>query len=154
MQPAAKTRTEKVICLNKKAFHEFEILTKYDTGIVLQGTEVKALRMHRATITESFARLKNGEVWLVNSNIPHYAHGNINNHEPTRTRKLLLGKKEIRKITDKLKDKSLTLVPLKLYFSGPFVKAEIAVAKGKKLHDKRESIKSADIKRQLSRVKI
>jgi SsrA-binding protein len=147
-------RKEQVITLNKKARHEYEIMNVYETGIVLSGTEVKSLRQHKASIQDAYARIKKGEVWLVSSNIPVYKHGNIANHEPMRERKLLLRKSEIRKIDQKLKEKGLTLIPLKLFFSGPFVKLEIGVAKGKKLYDKRDSIRREETKRQLKRIKI
>jgi len=147
-------RKEHVITLNKKGRHDYEILSVYEAGIVLQGTEVKSLRGYKASIQEAYARVKGGEIWMVNSNIPIYKHGNIANHEPVRDRKLLLSKKEIRKIDQKLKEKGLTLIPLKLFFSGPFVKVEIGLAKGRKLYDKRESIRKEESKKQLKRVKI
>lgn len=148
------TRKELVITLNKKARHEYEILSVYETGVVLTGTEVKSLRQHKASIQEAYARIRKGEVWLMGSNIPVYKHGNITNHEPLRERKLLLKKSEIRKIDQKLKEKGLTLVPLKLFFSGAFVKLEIGLAKGKKIYDKRESIKRDELKKQLKRIKL
>ena len=148
------TRKEHVITLNKKARHDYEILSTYEAGIVLTGTEVKSLRDHKASIQEAYARIKGGEVWLVSSNIPVYKHGNISNHEPLRERKLLLTKSEIRKIDQKLKEKGLTLVPLKLFFSGPFVKIEIGLAKGKRLYDKRETIRKEESKKHLKRVRI
>lgn len=147
-----RKRSEKVIALNKKAYYEYEILNKYDAGIALLGTEIKSLRGMKGSIQEAYARIKNGELWLVNANIPEYKFGSLNNHEPVRDRKLLLHRTEIKKIENKLKDKGLTLIPLKLFFSGPFVKVEIGIAKGKKLYDKRESIKKADVQRQLKRV--
>jgi SsrA-binding protein len=147
-------KKEITITLNKKAYYEYEILQKYEGGIVLLGTEIKALRVHKANIGDAYARMKNGEVWLVNSNIPVYKFGNINNHNPMRERKLLFHKSEIKKIDSKLKDKGLTLIPLKMYFLGSKAKIELGIAKGKKSYDKRESIKKADMKRQLSRVKI
>ncbi|HEY3249847.1 MAG TPA: SsrA-binding protein SmpB [Ignavibacteria bacterium] len=147
-------RKEFVITLNKKAFHEYEILTKYEAGIVLTGTEVKSLRAHKASIQEAYAKIKGGEVWMVSSNIPIYKHGNIANHEPLRDRKLLLSKSEIRKINQKLKEKGLTLIPLKLFFSGPFVKIEIGLAKGKKIYDKRAAIRKEESRKQLKRVRI
>lgn len=147
-------RREMVIALNKKAWHDFEILDKYEAGMVLAGTEVKSLREHKISLVDAYARVKKGEVWLYNANIAVYKLGTFTNHEPTSARKLLLRKNEIRKLDIKLKDKSLTMVPLKVYFSGPFVKVEIGLAKGKKQYDKRESIKKADVKRQLSRVKV
>ena len=149
-----KPRKEVVIALNKRAYHDFEILDKYETGIVLCGTEVKSLRDHKASLVDSYARVKKNEVWLNNANIAIYKLGTFTNHEPTSSRKLLMKKSEIKKLENKLKDRSLTLIPLKLYFSGPFVKVELGLAKGKKQYDKRESIKKADVQRQLKRVNI
>jgi SsrA-binding protein len=149
----AKERKERVITLNKKAFHEYEIFNRYEAGIVLTGTELKTLRQLKGSVQEAYAKVKNGEVWLINSNIPEYKYGTISNHEPLRDRKLLLRKSEIRKIITKLQDKGFTLIPLKIFFSGPYVKLELGLAKGKKLYDKRESIKKADMDRQLKRIK-
>ena len=148
------TRKELVITLNKKARYEYEITNVYEAGMVLKGTEVKSLRQHKASIQDAYARIKKGEVWLFGSNIPIYKHGNITNHEPLRERKLLLSKSEIRKIDQKLKETGLTLIPLKLFFTGPFVKIEIGLAKGKKIYDKRESIKREELKKQLKRIKV
>jgi SsrA-binding protein len=147
------TKKEITITLNKKAFHEYEILQKYEAGIALLGTEVKSIRVHKANIGDAYARMKDGELWLINSNIPAYKFGNINNHAPLRDRKLLLHKTELRKIETKLKDKGLTLIPLKMYFLGAKAKIEIGIAKGKRLYDKRESIKKADMQRQLKRIR-
>ncbi|MCI0449452.1 MAG: SsrA-binding protein SmpB [Chlorobi bacterium] len=149
-----KPRKETVIALNKKAYHDYEILSKYDAGMVLTGTEVKSLREHKASLVDAYARTKNGEVWLINSNIPVYKLGTYTNHEPMRNRKLLLKKSEIRKLDQKLKDRSLTVVPLKLYFSGPYIKIELGLAKGKRKYDKREAIKKAEMQRKLKRVRI
>lgn len=149
-----KPRNETVIALNKKAYHDYEILGKYDAGMVLTGTEVKSLREHKASLVDAYARTKNGEVWLINSNIPVYKLGTYTNHEPMRNRKLLLKKSEIRKLDQKLKDRSLTVVPLKLYFSGPYIKIELGLAKGKRKYDKREAIKKAEMQRKLKRVRI
>ena len=149
-----KPRKESVITLNKKAYHDFEIISKYETGIVLTGTEVKSLREHKISLIDSYAKIKKGEVWLYNANIAIYRLGTFTNHEPSCSRKLLMKKSEIRKLENKLKDRSLTLVPLKFYFSGPFVKVEIGLGKGKKSFDKRESIKKAEVQRKLKRVKI
>ncbi|MBZ0202909.1 MAG: SsrA-binding protein SmpB [Ignavibacteria bacterium] len=147
-------RKETIIALNKKAYHDFEILSKHEAGIVLKGTEVKSLRDHKASLVDAYARVKQKEVWLYNANIAIYKLGTFTNHEPTSTRKLLFKKSEIRKLENKLKDRSLTLVPLKMYFQGPYVKVELGLAKGKKQYDKRESIKKADVQRKLKRVKI
>jgi SsrA-binding protein len=149
----AKERKERVITLNKKAFHEYEILNRYEAGIVLTGTELKTLRGQKGSVQDAYAKIKKGEVWLINSNIPEYKYGTVSNHEPLRDRKLLLRKNEIRKIITKLQDKGFTLIPLKIYFSGPYVKLELGLGRGKKQYDKRESIKKADMDRQLKRIK-
>jgi len=145
-------KKEIVITLNKKAFHEYEILQKFEAGLALLGTEVKSIRIHKANISDAYARIKNGELWLVNADIPVYKFGNINNHEPKRSRKLLLHKNELRRIDSKLKDKGLTIIPLKLFFSGSHAKVEMGIAKGKRLFEKRESIKKAESQRQLRRL--
>lgn len=150
---SSSQKKETVITLNRKAYHEFEIFNKYEAGIELKGSEVKALRVHKANVGDSYARVKNGEVWLINSNIPVYKFASYENHEPLRTRRLLLHRNEIRKIRGKLDEKGFTLIPLKLYFSGAKVKIEIALAKAKKLYDKRESIKRKESARQLNRIK-
>jgi SsrA-binding protein len=149
-----KARREKVIALNKKAFHDYEISNKYESGIVLSGTEIKTLRQQKGSIQDAYARInKAGEVWLINSNIPEYKYGTYNNHSAIRDRKLLLHHSEIKKLRTKLQDKGFTLIPLKLYFSGPFVKVELGLARGKKQYDKREAIKKEESKRQLKRIK-
>jgi SsrA-binding protein len=142
---------EKNITLNRKARHEYTIIQTYEAGIVLQGTEVKSLRLGKANLVDSYANLKNGEVWLVSAHISVYEQGNINNHEPTRTRKLLLNKSEIRKLIGKVKEKGLTLIPLRLYFKNGKAKVELALAKGKKVYDKRESIAKRDLQRDQER---
>ncbi|MFO7445465.1 MAG: SsrA-binding protein SmpB [Ignavibacteriaceae bacterium] len=142
---------EKDITVNRKARYEYSILQTYEAGIVLQGTEVKSLRQGKANLVDSYANLKNGELWLFGTHISEYTQGNINNHEPTRPRKLLLKSNEIRKLIGKVKEKGLTLIPLRLYFKGGKVKVEIALAKGKKVHDKRESIAKRDLKRDQER---
>lgn len=148
-----KARREKVITLNKKAFHDYEISIKYEAGIVLSGTEIKTLRQQKGNIQDAYARVKDGEVWLINSNIPEYKYGTYNNHDAQRDRKLLLHGTEIKKIRTKLQDKGFTLIPLKLYFSGPFVKVELGLARGKKEYDKRQAIRKEESKRQLKRLK-
>ncbi len=148
--PKAK-ELEKNIAVNRKARHEYAIIQTYEAGIVLQGTEVKSLRLGKANLVDSYANLKDGEVWLVGAHISVYEQGNINNHEPTRTRKLLLNKSEIRKLIGKVKEKGLTLIPLRLYFKDGKVKVEIALAKGKKVYDKRESIAKKDLQRDQER---
>jgi SsrA-binding protein len=146
-------RKEKVITVNKKAYYEYEIFNKYEAGIVLLGSEVKSLRQQKGSVQDAYAKISKGEIWLINSNIPEYKFSTIDSHKPLRDRKLLLHNKEIRKITNKLQDKGFTLIPLKLYFSGPHVKVELGLAKGKRQYDKRAAIKKEEIKRQLKRVK-
>jgi SsrA-binding protein len=147
-------RKERVITVNKKAFHDYEISGKYEAGLVLSGTEIKSLRLLKGNIRDSYARInKTGEIWLINSNIPEYKYGTYNNHSALRDRKLLLHRNEIKKLRTKLQDKGFTLIPLRLYFSGPFVKAELGLAKGKRKYDKREAIKKEESKRQLKRIK-
>jgi SsrA-binding protein len=143
--------TEKNITVNRKARHEYEIIQSIEAGIVLLGTEVKSLRQGKINLVDSFAQIKNGEVWLVSAHISEYTQGNINNHEPTRTRKLLLNKVEIRKLTSKVNEKGLTLIPLRVYFSSGKVKVELGLAKGKKVYDKREDIKKRDFQRDQQR---
>ncbi|MBV6477533.1 MAG: SsrA-binding protein [Ignavibacteria bacterium] len=142
----------KIIATNRKAHFEYLILNKYEAGIVLKGTEVKSLRDSKVNIQDAYGRIKNDEVWLINSNINEYKFGNINNHDPLRDRKLLFNKREIRKIKQELQEKGLTLVPLKIYFSGSVVKVEMAIARGKKIYDKRDTIKKRDIERKLKRL--
>lgn len=148
----SETDKIKVIASNRKANFEYEIINRYEAGFVITGTEVKSIRDGKINIQESYGRIINDEVWIINSHINEYKYGNINNHEPLRNRKLLLNKREIRKIKQQLQEKGLTLVPLKVYFKGSLVKVEIGIAKGKKLYDKRESIKKRDIERNLSRL--
>lgn len=144
----AKESEEKNITVNRKARHEYLILQTYEAGIVLLGTEVKSLRQGKANLVDSYANLVNGEVWLIGAHISVYEQGNINNHEPTRNRKLLLNRSEIRKLIGKVKEKGLTLIPLRLYFRNGKVKVELALAKGKKVYDKREAIAERDRRRE------
>ena len=140
---AKKTGT-KLIANNKKAFHDYFIEDTYEAGIALAGTEVKSLRMGKCSIKEAFVRIENGEVWIYGMNISPYEKGNIFNKDPLRVRKLLLHSYEINKLDGKLKEKGLTLVPLKVYFKDSLVKVEIGVARGKKLYDKRQDIAKKD----------
>lgn len=142
---------EKNITSNRKAFHEYFISQKIEAGISLLGTEVKALRTGKANLTDAYATVKNGEVWLVNAHIGVYDHGNLNNHEPLRVRKLLLKRSEIKKLTVKLNEKGFTFIPLRLYFSNGKVKVELGLARGKKEYDKRETIAKRDAQRDLDR---
>ena len=147
----AEQPTEKNIVTNRKARHEYEILHVIEAGIVLQGTEVKSLRLGNANMVDSYANIKNNEVWLIGCHIAEYKYGNIANHEPTRSRKLLLNKSEIKKLLTKIKEKGLTLIPLRLYFKEGKVKVELGLAKGKKVFDKREDIKKRDFARDQDR---
>ncbi|MEO5562179.1 MAG: SsrA-binding protein SmpB [Chitinophagaceae bacterium] len=137
---------------NRSAYHEFFIDAKYEAGMVLVGTEVKSIRGGKVSFNDSYCLLHKGEIWLKSLHIAEYSHGNLNNHDPVRDRKLLLKKKEISKIESKLKEKGYTLVPLRMYFNDKnLVKIEIGLAKGKKLHDKRETIKQKDVEREMKR---
>jgi len=137
---------------NKKASFEFNFLQTYTAGIMLTGTEVKSIREGKGNFTDSYCVMMNGDLFLKNMHISEYKEGSYNNHEPKRIRKLLLNREELRKIESKLKEKGTTIVPVRLYFNERSIaKVEIAVAKGKKLFDKRESLKEKDLRRQLSR---
>jgi len=149
---SAKARTgEKIVCVNKKARHEYEILETVEGGLVLTGTEVKSLRAGQASITEGFAAISGNEAWLVDCQIQPYAFGNLNNHEPKRRRKILLHRREIAKLTGKIKEKGLSLIPLRIYFKNGLAKVELGVGRGKKIHDKRETIKRRDALREAER---
>lgn len=141
----------KLIANNKKAYHDYFIEDKYETGIVLAGTEVKSLRMGKCSIKESFIRIINEEVFIMGMHISPYEKGNIFNKDPLRVRKLMLHKTEIRKIAGKITEKGYTLIPLQVYFKGGLVKVEIGVAKGKKLYDKRADIAKKDMQREAER---
>lgn len=137
---------------NRQAFHEYFIDTRYEAGMVLLGTEVKSLREGKASFSDSYCLVHKGEVWIKSLHIAEYSHGTANNHEPLRDRKLLLQKREIRKIEAKLKEKGYTLVPLRIFFNEKNrVKIEIGLARGKKMYDKRESIKKRDVEREMKR---
>ena len=136
---------------NRKAYHDYFILEEYEAGIALTGTEIKSIRENGANIKDSYAIIKNGEAFLLNMHISRYEQGNIFNHEETRTRKLLLNKKEILKLKDMVVLNGHTLIPLKAYFKNGRLKILIGVCKGKKNYDKRETIKERDIKREIAR---
>lgn len=137
---------------NRSIYHEYFIDDKYEAGMVLLGTEVKSLREGKASFNDSYCLVHKGEIWLKSLHIAEYSHGTVNNHDPLRDRKLLLQKREIKKIETKLKEKGYTLVPLRIFFNEKnLVKIEIGLAKGKKLHDKRESIKQRDVEREMKR---
>lgn len=146
-----KTDKEKNITVNRKARHEYAILQIIEAGIVLVGTEVKALRQGKANLVDGYAKIEGGEVWLVSVYINEYTQGNINNHDPVRQRKLLLKSNEIKKLIGKTKEKGLTLIPLRLYFKNGKVKVELALAKGKKVYDKRRDIAKRDFQRDQER---
>jgi SsrA-binding protein len=139
------------ICRNRRATHDYEILDRLECGIVLVGTEVKSLRAGHASLEDAYARVDDGEVWLLGAEIPEYEYGNRLNHKPKRPRKLLLHRREIDRFAGKASEKGLTLVPLRMYFREGKAKVELAVARGKRAHDKRESLKQAEAKRQIDR---
>ena len=141
----------KVISKKKKATHESFLTDKYECGVVLKGTEIKSVRAAKVSIKDAYARIKGNEIFIVNMHIAKYNHGNIFNHEETRTRKLLLHKKEIIKITNKVNQNSLTLIPTLVYLEKGLCKIEIALAKGKKNYDKRQTLKEKDANRRMEK---
>ena len=143
---------QKIICLNRKAGFNYFFTELFEAGIVLKGSEVKSLRSGKGSIADSYALDKNGEIFLINSHIPLYRQSSYNNHNPKGERKLLLKKKEINKLIGKINQEGLTIVPTKLYFLKGKAKIEIAVAKGKKLYDKRQSIKKRDWNREKAKL--
>lgn len=138
-----------IISNNKKAGHDYSLLEKYEAGMVLQGTEVKSLRLGKCSIKEAFVQIKGGEAWLVGSTISHYSHGNMENHEEQRPRKLLLHKSEIKEIEMEIKTQKVSVVPTKIYFSKGKVKLEFSLAKGKKKFDKRQDEVKKSVERKL-----
>ncbi|MCI8468523.1 MAG: SsrA-binding protein SmpB [Eggerthellaceae bacterium] len=147
-----KKNEEKTIAKNRRAFHDYEILETWEAGIELTGTEVRSLRDNHCQLTECFILVRDGELWLNNVHIPPFAQGNIANPDPDRKRKLLMHKRQIRYLQEKVREKGLAIVPLKLYFKdNGLVKVEVALARGKKLYDKRESMKERDSKRDIDR---
>jgi len=142
----------KIIGTNRKANFQYIILDKLEAGIVLLGTEVKSLRENKINLQDAYGKFIGNELWLVNAHISEYKFGNLNNHEPLRERKLLLNKRELKRLKSKSAEKGLTIVPTKIYFRGSKIKVEIALAQGKKLYDKREAIKERDTKRKLKRL--
>ena len=147
----AKKEGIKLIANNKKAYHDYFIEESFETGISLAGTEVKSLRMGKCSIKEAFVRVENGEVYVYGMHISPYEKGNIFNKAPLRVRKLLMHRYEINRISSKLKEKGLTLVPLRVYFKNSLVKVEIGLARGKKLYDKRQDIAKKDQRREAER---
>lgn len=142
----------KIIGTNRKANFQYEILNRYEAGLVLLGTEVKSLRESKVNLQDAYGKFTGDELWLLNSHISEFKFGNINNHDPLRKRKLLLKKRELRKIRKHLEEKGLTIVPTKIYFKDSLVKIEMAIARGKKMYDKRQSIKQRDTERKLKRI--
>ena len=142
---------KKVITTNRKAFHDFTIFEKYIAGIVLTGTEIKSIRKNAINLKDSFCKIEDNEIFLYNCHISPYEQGNRFNHQAERTRKLLLNKKEILKISNKRKKDGYTVVPLEVFLSHGFAKVEIGLAKGKKIHDKRDDIAKKDQKREMDR---
>lgn len=142
----------KLVASNKRARHDYAILDTYEAGMVLTGTEVKSLRAGRASLTDAFAHLDRGEVWLYGMHVPEYVNGTWTNHAPRRTRKLLLNRREIEKIAGKLNESGVTLVPLSVYFNNGYAKVELGLARGKKTWDKRQDIAKRDADREIARV--
>ncbi|CRH66709.1 SsrA-binding protein [Chlamydia trachomatis] len=147
-----KQTTEKLIARNRRAFHDYEILETYEAGVELTGTEVRSLRDNNCQLTDCFALVRGGQVWLNNVHIPPYKNGNLNNVDPDRRRRLLLHKREIRILEEKTREKGMALVPVKLYFKrNALVKLELAVCRGKKLYDKRAAMAARDAQREIER---
>jgi SsrA-binding protein len=146
-----KSPNIKVICQNKKARYDYEIIEVIEAGMVLLGTEVKSLRQGRANLKDSYARIKDGELFLMQCHISPYTHAYYDNHEPDRVRKLLVHKREIKRLQGKTQEKGLTLVPLKIYFKDGKAKVELALARGKRSYDKRETLKRKTEERELQR---
>ena len=142
---------ERTVTVNKKAYHDYFIEDTYEAGISLLGTEVKSLRQGKVNLRDSYAIIRDGEAFLLNCHISPYSHGNIQNHEPLRTRKLLLHKKEISRLSGKVAQKGYTLVPLRIYFKGGKAKVEIGLVKGKKQYEKRQTIKEREARREIER---
>jgi SsrA-binding protein len=141
----------KPVIRNKKAYHDYHIEDTLEAGIALLGTEVKSLRAGRANLKDGYVLMKGGEAFLVNVHISPYSHGNIENHDPVRTRKLLLKHREIDKLAAKVAQKGYSLVPLKLYFKGPFAKVEVGLARGKKFFEKRDTLKEKEARKEVER---
>jgi len=137
---------------NKKAFFNYEIIETFEVGMQLVGTEIKSLRHHQGSLQEAFITVEKGELWLLHASIPPYKHGNIYNHEERRKRKILAHRREIRKIAAAIQEKGLTCIPIAIYLKNGFAKLKIALAKGKKLHDKREKIKAREQKLAIQRM--
>lgn len=147
----AESKTETAVTTNRKAYHDYFVEETIEAGMALQGTEVKSLRLGLGNLTDSYGLVRNDEIFLLNANISPYPQGNIMNHEPLRTRKLLLHREEIRKLINKITQKGYTLIPLKIYFVRGKAKVLLGLAKGKKSYDKRETIKEKESKREVER---
>ncbi|HVZ48099.1 MAG TPA: SsrA-binding protein SmpB [Gemmatimonadaceae bacterium] len=150
-QPPVGRDAVHVIARNKRARFDYEILEQWEAGIVLTGTEVKSLRAGRATINDAFGVVKDGEVWLLNMHVPPYEQGNQFNHDPVRTRKLLLHRREVRRLIGAVERQGLTLVALELYFKGSHAKVRLGLGRGKKVHDKRETLRRREGEREIAR---
>jgi SsrA-binding protein len=143
--------TEHTVAVNRRARHDYAIEDTLEAGLVLTGTEIKSIRAGRANLAEAYARIERGEAWLIGAHIAPYEQGNRNNHEPTRTRKLLLHRDQIAELVGKTQAKGYTLVPLRLYIRDGLAKLEVGIARGKKAHDKRRTIAERDMRRELER---
>ena len=139
----------KPVCRNRRARFQYEVLETVEAGLVLQGSEVKSLRAGRANLTDCYARVRRAEAWLVNAHIDVYPQANQFNHEPKRERKLLLGRRELVRLDTRLRERGLTLIPLQIYFRGSWAKVELALARGKRMHDKRQAIARRETERRL-----
>jgi SsrA-binding protein len=147
-----REKGRKVVASNKKARHDYTILDTYEAGLALTGTEVKSLRAGRASLVDAFGHISNGEIFLHGMHIPEYVHGTWTNHEPRRTRKLLLNRLEISRLVGKMQESGLTLVPLSVYFADGWAKVELGLARGKKTYDKRQDLAKRDADREIQRV--
>ncbi|HEY0798544.1 MAG TPA: SsrA-binding protein SmpB [Candidatus Baltobacteraceae bacterium] len=145
-EPAAEPRVD-----NRRARFEYEFLEQIEAGVVLTGTEIKSIRTGQINLTTAYARIRDGELWLIGMHVPPYKEGSFSNHEPLRPRKLLLHRKELERLSERVAEKGLTLVPIRLYFKRGRVKIEIALARGKKLWDKRKDLKDRDVRREMAR---
>lgn len=147
----AKKKSPGTALVNRKAYHDFEILETYEAGLELVGTEVKSIRAGNANLKDNYAQIKDGEIWVHNMHISPYSHGNVMNHDPTRPRRLLMHKKEIRRLMGKTQEQGLTLVVTRVYWKHNWLKAQVGLARGKKLHDKRRALAKKDTQRQIER---
>ncbi len=144
-------RTEKTITTNRKARHDYHIMDRIEAGISLTGTEVKSIREGKASLLDAYAKITEGEAWLINAHIPEFKQASFFNHEPKRKRKLLLHRAQIARLIAKVLEKGLTLIPLRIYFSGPYIKVELGICRGKKDYDKRSSLKEREAQRDIER---